>query len=238
MRRALFLAALLVLGSTTQASAAWAFVTGQAVTDSGNDVVLTFAGNMTAGNQVIVFASLAVENQTISITDTTFSFAAVAGPVDSAGFTLRSYIFCGTVDATNDANLTVTTSGTAAATATAIEFSGGTCTLDGTVQSNDDSGDTSYALTTDVTVTGSNSLLLGLIRSDSSATFTEDASLTLAGELNTAAAAYRILVASGSFDVPWTSAANENVLLAGAALQAAAAGSTTCMRSLLGVGCN
>jgi hypothetical protein len=119
-----------------------------------------------------------------------------------------------------------------------IEFTGGTCTLDGTAQSNDDTT-TPENLVTSVTVTGTNSLLIGGIRSDSAANFDPGASMVQFGTDGLAMAAeYRILVASGSFDTPWTSAANENALLVGVAFQAAGAASTGAKLLLLGVGGN
>lgn len=215
------------------------FVTGQTATSSGDDVTITFTNPIGASNHVYLLVSIATEAQTVSITGTTLTFSTAVGPVDSAGFAIREYIFCAQGDGV-DATFVVTTSGAAAALTHGIEFSGGSCTLDGTAQSNDDSDDSNYALTTDVTVTNSNSLLLGHIRSDSAANFNPGGSLTQFGTDGAAGSSeYRILVASGSFDTTWTSTATENALLVGAAFAAAGGGAATpCLRSLLGVGCN
>ena len=89
-------------------------------------------------------------------------------------------------------------------------------------------------MTTDVTVTQSDSLLVGLVRSDSNANFAPGATLTQIGtDMLGSIAEYRILVASGTFDTTYTAAATENALLVGAAFRAAGGGGGAARNCLL-----
>lgn len=209
-----------VLAAGARAEANWAAVAGQTATSSGNDAVLTFTSAIGSGNTAIILMSTGVQTDTFSITGTTMTWSTVAGPVDGASAVVRTYVFCATGDGV-DNTFTVTSSGTAQATAFGIEFTGGTCTLDGVVRSTETTTTTTHALATDVTTTNTNSLLLSVIRSTSAADFNPDATMTQFGtDALQVAAEYRILTSAGTFDAPWTSAANETTLLVGLALSA------------------
>lgn len=222
----------------TRVDAAWAFVSGQTATSSGNDAALTFTSAIGNGNIVLIGVALGVTDETISVTNSAFAIDAVVGPID-ASTNRRIYIFCGTGDGT-DGTFTITTSGAAAAMAHGIEFSGGTCTLDGTSQSTELSNQTSHVLATDVSVTQTTSLLIGVIRSTSAADFDPGTDMTQFGtDAEATSAEYRILTGAGSFDVPFSSPVNETTLLVGAAFQASGGvEAPKCHRSLMGVGCN
>lgn len=226
MRRALLLLVACLLPAPVFAQ--WAPVSGQTDSTNGDDQEMAFPSPIGSGNVVIITASVVGTAQTVSITGSTFAISAVAGfPMDVGGGSnaRKVYVFCGVGDGT-DGTFTITTSGTANALANGQAFSGGDCTLDGTAQGNDDSDDTNYALTTDVTTSLSSSLLIGVIRSTSAASFTPGPDMTQFGSGGAQASAYRILGGAGSYDPTWTSAATEIALIAGVAFAATAADTT------------
>jgi hypothetical protein len=238
VRRFLFLACLCVIPAPLEG--AWAHVqTAAAVT--GDDAALTFGVAPGASNHIIVVVTIPVENQTVSISDWAPGITTTIGPTDSAGQTLRIYIFCGPGDGA-DTVLTPTTSGTAATRVMAAEFSGGTCTQDGSTQSNDDTGaggvDNEYDLTTDVTTSHADSLVIGGIQAITTASYTAGTNFTLMGSSGPSAAEYRITSGTGAFDTTWRTAAAETALLVGAAFRAAGGGAASRPPSLttLGVG--
>jgi hypothetical protein len=240
MIRAAWLLALL-LALPLRVEAAWATVgTNIASTTNIDDPVMTFPdGAIGNGNVVIIVASVEDTAVTVSIESSSFAISALSGFPKDASTNRRMYVFCGIGDGT-DAQFTVTTSTTASVIARGIEFSGGTCTLDGTAQSTALTNQTTHALTTDVTVTASDSLLIGAVRSTTAANFDPVGSLTQFGTDGTVlSAGYQILVASGDFDPQWTSAATETTIIVGVALQAAGGGGgggTAKSLLLMGVG--
>jgi hypothetical protein len=221
---------------------AWAHVqTATAVT--GDDAALTFAAAPGASNHIIVVVTIPVENQTVSIADWAPGITTTIGPIDDPGANaLRQYIFCAAGDG-SDTVLTPTTSGTAATRVMAAEFSGGSCTQDGSTQHNAFTGaggvDNEYVLTTDVTTSSSGSLVIGAIQSTSTASYTAGTNYTLMGSSGPSGAEYRITVGTGSFDTTWRTAAAETVYMVGAAFTEAGGGGgggTASTRLLLGVG--
>lgn len=240
MRKCLLLLAFVVL--PVRVEAAWVFVTGQTATGSGNDQTLTFTDPIGSGNVVLILVASNNETDTFSITDTTLDFASgtglTIGPIDSAANTIRAYIFCAIGDGA-DATFTVTSSGTASAVSHGIEFSGGTCTQDGSTSSNDTSGTSAHTLSTDLSISGSASLIVSIIRSTSAVDFDAGTDMTQFGtDAIAAAAEYRILTTSGTFDTPWTSAVNETTMLLSAGFLVSGGAAAPCLRGLLGVGCN
>lgn len=232
-----------LLGAWLWASPAWAdwaAASGQTCTiNNVNDGTCTLPGAAGNGNIVVVVGSLSVENQTLSITGWTGSTATVAGPLDhsNAGVDIRIYVFCLTGDG-SDTAFVGTTSGAGAAFVFAQEFTGGTCTQDGSTQTAEDTG-SPYNLGTNVTVTNTNSLLVSMIRSTSAANFDPDGSFVQVGtDALAASMEYRILTSSGDFDTPWTSAMSETTLMVSLALQASGGGgaSGAIRLLLLGVG--
>lgn len=235
MMRRLLLTFGLVLLWAAPSEAAWALVGGaQTQQSSGDDQTITFGVAPSASNKVLVAAAMGNETQTISLTGWAGTITTTIGPLDSAGFTIRAYLFCLTPDGA-DTTFVVTTSGAATAQAVAAEFTGGSCTQDGSTSSNDITGATpgteEYVLTTDITTTNAGSMLFGIVFSTTAANFAPGTNMTQLGTDTPAGAVeYRILVSTGTYDTPYSSAANESAMLLSAAFQpAAAATSSPCI---------
>jgi hypothetical protein len=170
----------------------------------------------------MILVAMNNESATVTITGTPNTFTTF-GPYDSPANTMRLYVFCDVITDADD-TFTVTTSGAETASSRGAEFTGGTCTQDGTEQRNDDSG-VNHVLTTDVTVSASNSILMSLLRTDSAASATADTgngAVRIATSGAFAHASYRILTGAGAFDAPWTTAASETTHLLGIAFLASA----------------
>lgn len=208
---------------------------------NGNDSTFTFGAAPAADHKVIIGSCGTTEAQTISITGWDPGITTTIGPIDSAGDNLRCYVFCAAGDGADTA-FVATTSGTMSARTMAAAFSGGSCTQDGSTQSNDVSGaggtPDEYLLSTDVTVTQTDSLLVGLMTvSTGGASYTMGTNFTEIGQISGAAFQFRILTASGAFDTPFQTAAAESGLLLGAAFQSDGVAAAKCHRGLLKVGC-
>lgn len=223
---------------TVTLHAEWAALSSCEGTSSGDDQTLTLGCTPATGQYVVLLVTGADETTTFSITGSTLTWVALTNHIDSAGFSLRTKFFCAQGDGV-DSTYVVTTSDSTSALAFAKGFSGGTCTVDGAVQSNDDAN-TPENLTTNVTSASNCSLLLGSIRSTSAANFDPGTNMTQFGtDALTGSAEFRILTVAGANDTPWTSAANENALLVALSVSAAscAADATTGkFRTLMGVG--
>lgn len=216
---------------TSPADAAIAAVTTQVTDCSGNDCVLTFAGNWTENNVVVVGVRVNNTTNTVDLTDISETESILHGPSDSTPGN-RFYLFCFVVDGTADLNVTVTTSGSASVTTLGAEFSGATCTEDGTSSGNDDSA-SAYELTSDVTTSVCGSMVIGLIGSSTTSNFSKNANYTALGDGGHASEAdynggddtgnslmqYLVTVATGTHDPTFTSAASEDAFIIGAAIQ-------------------
>jgi hypothetical protein len=224
--------------------AAWALIGGaQTQQAEANDPVITFGVAPSASNKVLVAAAMTNEAQTMSFGATwAGTISTTIGPIDSAGFTLRAYIWCLTPDGA-DTSFTITTSGTAVAHVYAAEFSGGSCTQDGSTSSNDITGASpgteEYVLTTDITTTNAASMLFGIIISTTSANFAPGTNMTQLGTDTTQTVSeYRILSATGTYDTPYSAAVNESAMLLSVAFQPAASVGNPARLLLLRVGGN
>jgi hypothetical protein len=237
MRRLLGLTLIAFVIGAVPARAAIAFV--QETTNSGtNDITLTFGGAMGANNHILVLAMWSNESVTADLTSITNAEVQIAGYSDSPGVALRGSIWCFQGDG-SDTTVTIDLSGGANIWAAAIEVSGGSCTEDGTDQSNDDATET-YSLTTDVTTTVNGSLLVCFIKSTSVSDYAADSPLTAipasGADIGTVAlGGYVITGTAGAQDCVFSSnGVNETSFMLGAAVQAAAAASP--VRSLLTLG--
>ena len=207
----------------------------QSVSEVGNDVVVTFGAAPASTNHVVIATIIQLETNTISITGWTPTVNTLMGPVDSAGFAIRAYLFCTTGDDA-DTSFTATTSGSNQANVFALEMSGGSCTMEDSDSNDTDPGAMAHSLTTDLTTTAG-SLVVGWLSSATGATYTKHASYTLIADVTAEAAAQYLITAGGSDDPTWTSSANEDALVLGASILAAGV-APTCRGalSLLGVG--
>jgi hypothetical protein len=225
MRRLLLTLGLVLLWCAPS-EAAWALVGGaQTQQSSGDDQTITFGVAPSASNKVLVAVAMGNKTQTIQIQGWGGSVTETTGQVSSVGFTISAYIFCLTPDGA-DNTFVVFTSGAATAQAVAAEFSGGSCTQDGSTSSNDITGTSpgteEYVLTTDITTTNAGSMLFGIVFSTTAANFAPGTNMTQLGT-DTAAGAveYRILTVTGTYDTPYSAAANESAMLLSVALQPA-----------------
>lgn len=231
----LLLALIALLIGTAPAQAQIAFVTGQVQIASGDDQTVVFPNPPGNGNVVYVWTRGNSEAVTIDLTGTPAAETVLAGPIDSPTHTLRTHAFCFVGDGV-DNSFTVTTSSTGNVQTVAAEFSGGTCTLDGSVSFNDDDA-TPYNLSSSLTTSTCGSILMALVTSNTVSNYTADGAFIGIGGSAGAAThnssadfpggdgvgaslfQYQITVATGTYDTPFTSAANEQSLLTALAVQ-------------------
>lgn len=234
LRNAL-VAVLLLWAAPTQA----AIVHVQNDECTGDDCTITSSPAWTSGNQVFVACILTTESETCSITgEPNGPEVTVVGPLDSPANVRRIYLFCFTGDGA-DTQITMTTSGAGSSDSVAIEVSGAVCeTPPDDSESNDDTDDANYQLTTDLTTNAAGALVIGMMRGQGAGNFAPGTGFTQADtDFFNGIVEFQIVGAAGTYDTTATSAATEAAFVVGVAIDAAAAatGSPKDL-NLLGVG--
>lgn len=209
----------------------------------GDDVTCTFPGSPNGSNHILVALYVNSKANTVGITGITPTEDVLHDAGDHPTEALRSYVFCWQADA-GDTTFVATSSASGTMSVAAVEFSGGSCTEDGTSAHNPGTG-TSHSAT--VTTSSSGSLLIGLVASTTVTNFTAVgggcttgipsslADIAAGDNAGVGVGCYGVLGAGGAYNTDFTSAASEVTLTVAAAVQAAGGGASA-PRSLLLLG--
>jgi hypothetical protein len=229
MRNLAFLLALVAVPpvpvTSTHAPFAIAVV-GTTKTSTGIDQTITFDSAVTSGQHVLIMAVVYDQAGTLDLTDISVTEDIVINGDAHASQNLRLFAFCYAEDGSSDSTVILDSSHTTRAAAVVI--SGGSCTLDGSASSNDETG-TQHNLTVDVTVTETTSFMMGFVASTSTADFTS-AGFTPRPSDNSeidGIAQGQYLVPTdpaGVYDVALFSAASETTIVGAFAVKAAGGG--------------
>lgn len=180
----------------------------------------------TAGNKLIVFATLNNETRTLSMGPTTnISWSTVVGPYNhtDAGIVTRGYIFLGTVNTSGDTQVTATLStSTNNLSIHCIEVSGLDTTPFDVSDTTSTLAMTSHALSTGVTPSVADSIVVTGARSDQNVAYTPATNYTEVSEQTRTSFQYRILSSSSLQTAAWTTSVNADCIHLAAVFKGAA----------------
>ena len=216
-----------------------AVLVSETQSEAGDDVAITLGAAPTSDDRVIILTTLNSEAQTVDIINFDVAETVLYGPVDSPGFTSRSYAHCMAGNG-SDTTFTVSMTGSPQSIVLVLVASGleACASILDDSEGNDFSATTSQSLTTDLTTTQSGDLIVSSVRCTNACNFIPNGSYTqIADDLGSGGGQYLVVGGAGTYDPSSTTADAEDGFIFGLALKASGGGAATVKQMLLlGVG--